>query len=443
MAQKIPPHSEEAERSVLGACMLRKDVMLTIVESLRPSDFYNRINKEIFEAIRELYFQSKPVDYLTVAEELKRRSSLDMVGGIGYVAGIANEVPSTSNAEEYAKIISEKASLRSLIEVSADIADKGFEDGIDVDQILDYAEKNILDISQARQSKDFISIREVLMQNVNHMSELKANEGKITGLTTGFLDLDKKLNGLQKSDMIIVAARPSMGKTALALNIAQNAAIKADATVLVFSLEMAKERLGERMLAAESRTDLSKIKTGALEQKDWERMQIALDRLARTNLIIDDTAGMSVMEMKSKCRRLKAEKGLDLVVIDYLQLMEMKGRNESRNQEIAALSRAIKQMAREMECPVIVLSQLSRGPESRTDKRPMMSDLRESGQIEQDADVIFLLYRDDYYNKESDKANICEVIIAKHRNGETGTVELMWQPQFTRFNNKAQGGGYE
>ncbi len=443
MAQRIPPHNEEAEKSVLGACMLRKDIMVGVVETLDPSDFYNRINREIFEAVRDLYSESRPVDYLTVAEELKRRNSLDMVGGIGYVAELVNEVPSTSNALEYARIIEEKASLRRLIEVSADITEKGFDDSIDVEQILDYAEKSILEIGQERQQSDYVPIKDILMQNISHMSELQSKGAEITGLPTGFLDLDKKLYGLQKADMIIIAARPSMGKTALALNIAQNAAVKENATVIVFSLEMGRERLGERMLAAESRTDLSRIKTGSLEDKDWDRISLALDRLGKTNLVIDDDGAHTVMEMKNKCRRLKAEKGLDLIVIDYLQLMESKGRTESRTQEISAISRSLKQLAKEMDCPVIVLSQLSRGVESRTDKRPLMSDLRESGQIEQDADVVMMLYRDDYYNDESEKMNICEVIIAKHRNGEVGTVELMWQPQFTKFNNKVQGGGYE
>ena len=325
--------------------------------------------------------------------------------------------------------------------MSADITDKGYDDSIDVDEILDYAERSVLEIGQKRQVRDFTPIEEVLRRNVDKISELAANEGKITGLTTGFLDIDNMLSGLQKSDMIIVAARPSMGKTAFAINIAQNAAVKGNASVLIFSLEMSKEQLGERILAVESRTELGKIKTGALEQKDWDRVGIAIDTLSKASIVIDDTPGMSVMEMKNKCRRLKAEKGLDLIVIDYLQLMEYKGKSDNRQQEISALSRMIKQLAREMDCPVIVLSQLSRGVEARTDKRPMMSDLRESGSIEQDADIVMMLYRDDYYNKESEKYNICEIIIAKHRNGATGTVELTWQPQFTKFSDKARSGG--
>ena len=441
MSIRVPPHNEDAERSVLGAAMISHEAMMNAVEMLRPEDFYNRINKEIYEAIEELYKKNSPVDTITVSEELKRRGSLEMAGGRGYIGELTLNVPSTANAGEYARIIAEKSSLRSLIDVSADITDKGYDDSIDVDEILDYAERSVLEIGQKRQVRDFTPIEEVLRRNVDKISELAANEGKITGLTTGFLDIDNMLSGLQKSDMIIVAARPSMGKTAFAINIAQNAAVKGNASVLIFSLEMSKEQLGERILAVESRTELGKIKTGALEQKDWDRVGIAIDTLSKANIVIDDTPGISVMEMKNKCRRLKAEKGLDLIVIDYLQLMEYKGKSDNRQQEISALSRMIKQLAREMECPVIVLSQLSRGVEARTDKRPMMSDLRESGSIEQDADIVMMLYRDDYYNKESEKYNICEIIIAKHRNGATGTVELTWQPQFTKFSDKARSGG--
>ena len=404
MSMRVPPHNEDAERSVLGAAMISHEAMMNAVEMLRPEDFYNRINKEIYEAIEELYKKNSPVDTITVSEELKRRGSLEMAGGRGYIGEL------TLNS-------------------------------IDVDEILDYAERSVLEIGQKRQVRDFTPIEEVLRRNVDKISELAANEGKITGLTTGFLDIDNMLSGLQKSDMIIVAARPSMGKTAFAINIAQNAAVKGNASVLIFSLEMSKEQLGERILAVESRTELGKIKTGALEQKDWDRVGIAIDTLSKASIVIDDTPGISVMEMKNKCRRLKAEKGLDLIVIDYLQLMEYKGKSDNRQQEISALSRMIKQLAREMDCPVIVLSQLSRGVEARTDKRPMMSDLRESGSIEQDADIVMMLYRDDYYNKESEKYNICEIIIAKHRNGATGTVELTWQPQFTKFSDKARSGG--
>lgn len=442
MADRIPPHNEDAERSVLGAAMLNKDAMLNATEMLLPGDFYSRVNQEIFETIGALYKKGSPVDFITVCEELNRRNSLDMVGGRGYVTDLCNQVPATVNAGDYAKIIQEKAALRKLISVSMDITEKSFEDSIDVDQILDYAERNVLDIGQSRQVRDFTPIEDILKANIDKISELSANGGALTGLTTGFVDIDNTLNGLQKSDMIIVAARPSMGKTAFALNVAQNAAIKGNASVLVFSLEMAKEQLGERMLAVESRTELSKIKTGQLEQKDWDRIGIAIDTISKSKIIIDDTPGITLMEMKNKCRRVKAERGLDLVMIDYLQLMESPGHQDNRQQEISSISRGVKALAREMDCPVIVLSQLSRAVEARSDKRPMMSDLRESGSIEQDADIVILLYRDDYYNPETENPNTSEIIIAKHRNGSTGTVELTWQPQFTKFTNKAQGGGF-
>lgn len=440
MAQRIPPHNEDAERSVLGAAMTSNDAMLNIAETLIPEDFYSRVNREIFDAIVSLYKKGQPVDSITVSEELHRRNSLDMVGGRGYVTKLCGDAVSVVNAGEYARIISEKSALRSLIEVSMDITEKSFEDIIDVDRILDYAEKKVLEIGQERQVRDFTPIEDILSANVERMSMLSENAGALTGVTTGFIDIDRMLNGLQKSDMIIIAARPSMGKTALALNIAQNAAVKGGASVLVFSLEMAKEQLGERMIAVESRTDLAKIKSGSLETKDWDRIAIAIDTISNTDIIIDDTPGISLMEMKNKCRRVKAEKGLDLVMIDYLQLMESSGHEDNRQQEISSISRGIKALAREMDCPVIVLSQLSRAVEQRGDKRPMMSDLRESGSIEQDADVVILLYRDDYYNSDTENPNTCEVIIAKHRNGSTGTVELTWQPQFTKFTNKAQSG---
>lgn len=440
MAQRVPPHNEDAERMVLGAAMTSGEAMLNLAETLVPDDFYSRVNKEIFEAIQTLYKKGQPVDSITVSEELNRRNSLDMVGGRGYVAELCGAAISAANAGEYARIISEKAALRKLISVSMDITEKSFEDSIDVDRILDYAERNVLDIGQSRQVRDFTPIADILSANVERMSMLAENAGNLTGVTTGFLDIDKMLNGLQKSDMIIIAARPSMGKTALALNIAQNAAVKDDASVIIFSLEMSKEQLGERMIAVESRTDLAKIKSGELEVRDWDRIAVAIDTISNTRIIIDDTPGISLMEMKNKCRRVKAEKGLDLVMIDYLQLMESSGHEDNRQQEISAISRGIKSLAREMDCPVIVLSQLSRAVESRGDKRPMMSDLRESGSIEQDADIVMLLYRDDYYNQDTENPNTCEVIIAKHRNGSTGTVELTWQPQFTKFTNKAQSG---
>lgn len=309
---------------------------------------------------------------------------------------------------------------------------------MDADMVLDYAERGIFEIAQAKQSKDVAALKDVLIKNIEIIDEASRQEGNIIGVPTGFRDLDAKTSGLQRSDLVIVAARPAMGKTAFALNVAQQAAIKGRASVLIFSMEMSKEQLGQRLLSMESRVEMQKLKTGDLNRKDWDDINIALDILSEANIFIDDTPGISIMEIKNKCRRIKAEHGLDLIVLDYLQLMSYEGKTDSRQQEISALSRHLKLLAREMDCPVIVLSQLSRAPEQRTDHRPQLSDLRESGAIEQDADIVLFLYRDDYYEKEnSEKPGVCEVIIAKQRSGPTGTVELMWLEKYTRFADKS------
>lgn len=437
--ERIPPHNDDAEKSVLGSILLDKDALYEVLEILKPEDFYSEMHKEIYSAVIELYRKSQPVDILTVSEELKKRKSLEMVGGRAYIALLSTVVPSTSNAGEYAKIVAEKAVLRRLIGTASDIIEKGYQEKMESSEVLDFAERGIFEIAQSRQSKDFALIKDVLWENISKIDEMSKLEGNITGLTTGFIDLDARTSGLQKSDLIMLAARPSMGKTAFALNIAQQAAIKSKARVLIFSLEMSRGQLGQRMLSMESRIEMQKLKTGTLERKDWDQIHIALDTLSKTSIYIDDTPGITAMEIKNKCRRLKAEKGLDLVVIDYLQLMSFEGRAESRQQEITALSRFLKQLAREMDCPVIVLSQLSRAPEQRNDHRPILSDLRESGSIEQDADIVMFLYRDEYYNPETtDKPNICEVNIAKQRSGPTGSIELTWLGKYTRFVDKSR-----
>ncbi|HML35968.1 MAG TPA: replicative DNA helicase [Bacillota bacterium] len=437
--ERIPPHNDDAEKSVLGSILLDKDALYEVLEILKPEDFYSEMHKEIYSAVIELYRKSQPVDILTVSEELKKRKSLEMVGGRAYIALLSTVVPSTSNAGEYAKIVAEKAVLRRLIGTASDIIEKGYQEKMESSEVLDFAERGIFEIAQSRQSKDFALIKDVLWENISKIDEMSKLEGNITGLTTGFIDLDSRTSGLQKSDLIMLAARPSMGKTAFALNIAQQAAIKSKAKVLIFSLEMSRDQLGQRMLSMESRIEMQKLKTGTLERKDWDQIHIALDTLSKTSIYIDDTPGVTAMEIKNKCRRLKAEKGLDLVVIDYLQLMSFEGRAESRQQEITALSRFLKQLAREMDCPVIVLSQLSRAPEQRNDHRPILSDLRESGSIEQDADIVMFLYRDEYYNPETtDKPNICEVNIAKQRSGPTGSIELTWLGKYTRFVDKSR-----
>ena len=438
MKERIPPHNEEAERCVLGAAMLSKDAMFDVIEEVKADDFYNENHKEIFNAIMDLYRDNKPVDMLTVCEELKTKKALEMVGGRAYIAALTTGVPSTTNAGEYAKIVSEKASLRALIATAEDIMNKGYEGKDDTQDILNFAESGIFQIGQKRQKSDYTPIQDVLLRNVEIIDANSRNQGKTVGIPTGFKDLDNLTSGLHRSDLIILAARPAMGKTAFALNIAQQTATKAGASVLIFSLEMSKEQLGQRLLAIQARVEMQKLKTGSLERKDWDRLNMALDELHSSKIFIDDTPGVSIMEMRNKCRRLKAEHGLDLVVIDYLQLMQGDGRSDSRQQEISAISRNLKLLAREMDCPVIVLSQLSRAPELRQDHRPILSDLRESGSIEQDADIVIFLYRDDYYNPDNtEKHGICEVNLAKHRSGPTDKVELTWVERYTKFSDKA------
>lgn len=439
MVERIPPHNTEAEKSVLGAAMLSKDALADVIDHVSPEDFYDAAHQEIFEVMIDLFRNNISVDMVTVCEALRRRNSLEMVGGRVYIAGLSSFAPSTSNAAEYAKIVSEKASLRRLIKTAEEIQEKGYEESMDAGDILDYAEKGIFEIAQKGQKSDFSPIKEVLLENVAMIDKAIETQGQVVGLPTGFKRFDEVTSGLHRSDLVIIAARPAMGKTAFVLNIAQNTAIKSDATVLIFSLEMSKAQLGQRLLSMESRVEMQKLKTGNLERNDWDRINMALDSLSRTNLHIDDTPGISVLEMKNKCRRLKVEKGLDLVIIDYLQLMKGEGRSsDSRQQEISNLSRYLKLLAREMDCPVIVLSQLSRAPEQRQDHRPILSDLRESGAIEQDADMVVFLYRDDYYNPDtSEKPGVCEVNIAKHRSGPTETIDLTWVARYTKFSDKA------
>ena len=432
--ERIPPHNEEAERSAIGAAMLSKDALFDVVEEVRPEDFYNESHKEIFEAIMKLYRENTAVDLLTVSDELSRRKSLDMAGGRAYIAMLTAEVPSTANAGEYAKIVSEKASLRRLIAASEDIAAKGYDDKIDAKELLDDAEREIFRIAQMRQKNDYTKIQDVLVRNVELIEKASQNQGSITGLSTGFKCIDDATAGLQPSDLIIVAARPGMGKTAFALNIAEQSAVKTGASVLIFSLEMSQEQLGQRLISMHGMIESDKLKKGNLSVDDWKSINYALNDLSQTKIAIDDTPNVSVMEMRNKCRRLKAEQGLDLVVVDYLQLMTFDGRADNRQQEISALTRHLKLLAREIDCPVIVLSQLSRQTELRQDKHPMLSDLRESGSIEQDADIVIFLYRDDYYNPETtEKPGVCDVHIAKHRSGSTANLELSWVGKYTKF----------
>lgn len=433
LVNKVPPHSVEAEQSVLGSMLLDKEAIIIVLEFLQGVDFYKEAHKEIFEAMYDLFERDRPVDLVTLTEELKKRETLEAIGGIPYLTSLASGVPIASNVRYYAEIVERNSLLRKLIKASQEIVQLGYSGDVEVSEVLEQAQKSIYDISQNRSSEGFIAIKDVLSDTFDRIEMLYENKTKITGLTTGFMDLDKKLSGFHKTDLILIAARPAMGKSAFALNLAQNAAIKAGASVAVFSLEMSKEQLMLRMVAAESMVDLSKIQVGNLSGEEWTKIASAMVPLSQSKIFFDDTPGISVMEMRSKCRRLKMERGLDLVLIDYLQLMESERRSENRQQEIASISRNLKIMAKELDCPVIALSQLSRAPELRADHRPILSDLRESGAIEQDADLVMFLYRDEYYHPDSDKKNIAEVIISKHRHGETGTVDLIWLGQFQKF----------
>ena len=432
---RIPPHSLEAEQSVLGAMILDKEAINTAVEIIRLDDFYKEANKEIYEAIIILFNKNEPVDLITLSEELKRRGTLENTGGVTYLANLSSGVATTANVKYYCKIVEEKSTLRRLIRSCDEVTVKSYEDSDEVSAIIEYAEKSIFDITQGRHREGFSPLSEVLLDSFSQIEARAASGGGLTGLTTGFIDLDNKLSGLQKSDLVLLAARPSMGKTAIAVNFVTNAALKGNANVAVFSLEMSKEQLVQRMISATAHVDLQKIISGRLSEDEWMQVINSMAPLSQANIFIDDTAGISLTEMKAKCRRLKIEKGLDLVMIDYLQLMQLDGRQENRQQEISSISRGLKALAKEMECPVIALSQLSRAPELRSDHRPILSDLRESGAIEQDADVVLFLYRDDYYHEDSEKKNIGEVIIAKHRNGPTGSLELVFKKEFTKFVN--------
>ena len=431
-----PPQSLEAEQSVLGSMLIDKEVVPVVMEILKSEDFYRPDHKEIYDVIIELFDRAQPIDLITVSERLKLHGKLDLVGGLEYLTNIATEVPTTANVKHYAKIVEEKALLRKLIKASSDIVDLGYNASEEVSFILDKAEQNIFDILQKRSSQGFVPIKDVLVDTFNKLEELYNNSGNITGIPTGFADLDFKTSGLHNSDLILIAARPAMGKTAFALNLAQNAAVHSNVPVAVFSLEMSRDQLVNRMLCSEAMVDSNRMKTGKLEDNDWQKVAKALGPLSEAPIFIDDTPGISITEIRAKCRRLKLEHNLGLGIIDYLQLMQgSRSKSENRQQEISEISRSLKILAKEINVPVITLSQLSRAPEARTDHRPILSDLRESGAIEQDADIVMFLYRDDYYNPETEKKNIAEVILAKHRNGSTGTVELVWLGQYTKFAN--------
>ncbi len=437
MIQRIPPNSVEAEQSVLGAMLLDKEAISTATEFISGEDFYREAHKEIFEAIVDIYNKNEPVDLITLTEKLKTRKTLDAVGGITFLTNLMDAVPTTHNVKYYAKIIEEKALLRRLIKTSNDIISKSYSASEEIVDIIDEAEKGIFNISLNRSTQGFTHVKNILNVNFDKIEELYLNKGRITGVSTGFADLDEKLSGLQKSDLVLVAARPSMGKSSFMMNIVQHAAVRDKVTTAIFSLEMSKEQLTQRLLCAEALIDAHRLRIGDINEDEWVKLARSMGPLSESPIYIDDTPAISITEMRAKCRRLKLEHNLGLIVIDYLQLMQGKsGGSDSRQQEISEISRSLKALAREINVPVVALSQLSRAPEMRADHRPILSDLRESGAIEQDADVVMFLYRDEYYHPDSEKKNIGEVIIAKQRNGPTGTVELVWLGQFTKFVNK-------
>ena len=433
---KIPPSDIEAEQAVLGSMLTDKDATIAAIEVLKEDDFYREDNKLIYRAILNLYNRAEPVDIITLKSELTSMGKFDAVGGLEYLADLPEKVPTTANVERYIKIVEEKAILRNLIKTANEIISLGYDPTEEVENIMDSAEKKIFDIMQSKNQKGYSPIKDVLVDTFSQLEVLYNQKQHITGVPTGFADLDYKTAGLHGSDLILLAARPAMGKTAFALNIATNAAVRAKVPVAIFSLEMSKEQLVNRVLCGEAMVDSNKVRTGKLDEQDWAKLASALGPLSESEIYIDDTPGISVMEIRAKCRKLKLEKNIGLVVIDYLQLIQGSNkRGGSREQEISEISRSLKILAKEINVPVIALSQLSRAPEQRPDHRPMLSDLRESGAIEQDADIVMFLYRDDYYNEDSDKKNIAEVILAKHRAGSTGTVELLWLGNYTKFVN--------
>ncbi len=435
MEQRIPPQNVEAEQAVLGAMLLSHDAVIVAMEKLQSQDFYRDVHRIIFEAMEHLHRENKEIDVITLPDELKRMKKLDDVGGLEYVLNLPNLVGSAANIEYYANIVAEKALARNLISTCTELTTEAYDGQKETEALLDDAERRILQLSDTKNRGDFASVGAVVEVTLDKITKLYENKAGLTGLPTGFRDLDRMTSGLQPSDLILVAARPSMGKTAFTLNIAQNVGVRQHKTVAFFSLEMSQEQLVQRLLCQIAHIDSQKLRTGQLNSdEEWTRLTDACDKLYESPIYIDDTPGISVAEMRSKARRLKSEHGLDLIIVDYLQLMQ--GRHaESRQQEISEISRSLKALARELKVPLIALSQLSRSVESRQDKRPMLSDLRESGALEQDADIVSFLYREDYYDKETENQHITEVILAKHRNGPVGSVKLYFKNEFTLFLN--------
>ena len=436
--KRIKPHSNESEQSVLGSMLMDSQAISSASEILTGDDFYNKQYGVIFDSMVELQNSGSVVDLITLQEKLKEKNVPPEVSSLSYVREFIDAVPTSANIKAYATIVHEKAVLRKMIETTDAIAGNCYDGKDSLGDILDKAEKQIFEVTKRRGSSDFVPIEDVVMNALDAIERAGKAKGETTGVPTGFKDLDYATAGLQPSDLVLIAARPSMGKTAFALNIALHAAMKEKRKVAMFSLEMSKEQLVNRFLAMESKVSSQKIRIGDLNPSEWQALSAGATEVAGATIVIDDTPGITPGELRSKCRKLKYEKGLDLIIIDYLQLMSGSGRTDSRQQEVSDISRSLKSLARELNVPVVALSQLSRKVEDRTDKRPMLSDLRESGAIEQDADVVMFLYREDYYNKETENVNVSEVIIAKQRNGPTTTIKLAWLPEFTQFKNLAK-----
>ena len=437
LIKRVPPHSIEAEQSVVGAMLMDKDAITTASEIISGADFYQTAYGIIFDSVVELFNEGKPVDLITLQNRLKEKDVPEEISSLEFVRDLVTAVPTSANVKYYAEIVAEKALLRKMIKMNEEIANACYLAKEPVESIMERTEKKVFELVQNRSTGDYVPIKQVVLNALEKIETASKSKGTVTGIPTGFIDLDYKTSGLQPSDFILVAARPSMGKTAFVLNIAQHVAFRQNKTVAIFSLEMSKEQLVNRLFSLESYVDAQLLRTGNLKDSDWEKLIEGAGTIGRSNLIIDDTPGISISEMRSKCRKYKLEHGLDLIIIDYLQLMSgsVGGRSESRQQEISDISRSLKALARELHVPVISLSQLSRAVEQRPDHRPMLSDLRESGAIEQDADVVMFIYRDDYYHKDTEHVNEAEIIIAKQRNGPIGTVTLTWLPQYTKFAN--------
>ncbi len=438
LIKKIPPHNTDAEQSVIGAMLIDPETIMNISPILHGEDFYQPSYGILYDAMVELYMSGKPVDQVTLAEKLREKNAPSEISSPDYLVSLVTAVPTSANAQVYASIVAEKATLRRLIKVTDSISSSCYLDREPLEAILDQTERSVFDLVKKEGREDFKPIDKIVIDVLGKIEAASKNHGVVTGLATGFADLDRMTTGLQPSDLILIAARPSMGKTAFALNIGQYATMKLRKKVAIFSLEMSREQLVNRLLASASRVDAQVLRNGSLREDDWERLVEGAGDVGESGLIIDDTPGITVSELRTKCRQFQLEYGLDLVIIDYLQLMSAstRSRSENRQQEISDISRSLKTLARELEIPIVALSQLSRAVEKRDSKRPMLSDLRESGAIEQDADVVMFLYRDDYYNKDSEEPNVAEIILAKQRNGPVGTIKLAWIPKYTVFANR-------